>query len=850
MPDDGAGASTGGINAAAMVAKLIVNISGNVMMRPINWLSGLLILLPLLLAPRQEQPRLLITEIFYDSVGEESQEEWFEIGNFSTQTLSLARVKVGDAAHSGGGEGMVRFPPDAEILPGAAVVVAQTAVGFQQLYGFLPDFELQPTDERVPDMVPQRSWADGAVALANSGDELLLLGAGLLPLDGINYGEATTFFSPAVQGVAEGASLARVPADCDTDTAVDWQPQSPPTPGELDFSGECVDPEMIEPLPPIGRIQGRGEVSPFVNGEVTLRGVVTGFYSERNSRGVVYYTAFLQDLPGREDGDPQTSDGIALFLGRSRPLFSLGDQLRVEGLVTEYYGLTEIEVHAGGITIEDSGLPLPEPVELPAPEADLTAPYPLEQWEGMHVRVTGPSVVMNPTYSSCGFSVWPQRVAAERIFRRVETDPGGPLVGVLHETDMACGGFPELKAGDRVSGIQGPLTYHFEEFKVVQTAVDQLAITFAPLPEPPHPPELSPAQFTIATYNLENFFDTMDDTGDSAEPKPTTAAINVKQAKIVATIGEVLGCPTLLAVQEVEKAHLLVSLAGAAADYCGFTYEVTHMESPDVRGIDVALLSNPERVQVRGAALRQGCTELETSTIDPAVSCASGQAPLFSRPPLVVETVVDGRTLWLIVNHFKSKRGGAAETAARRLAQANHVAELVQEIRTREPGAWVVVLGDFNDYENAPALQLLQTDLDNLLQLVPAAERYSYVYGGRSQLIDGILATPELAAAVVAVQIQHVNANFPAAWGDDVSAARRFYRSTDHDLPIVVIAGAGQPAADVAARPLLPVGEAENVTDAPQLRWTRIAIVLTALISLSTGFILVRRLWGWESNRR
>ena len=67
---------------------------------------------------------------------------------------------------------------------------------------------------------------------------------------------------------------------------------------------------------PIGVIQGIADTSPYLNRFVNFRGVVIGRYEDENTRGDVYYTLFVQNLPADADADPATSDGIAVFLGR------------------------------------------------------------------------------------------------------------------------------------------------------------------------------------------------------------------------------------------------------------------------------------------------------------------------------------------------------------------------------------------------------------------------------------------------------------------------------------------------------------------------------------------------------
>jgi predicted extracellular nuclease len=757
----------------------------------------------------QAQPAtstLLITEIYYNPPGEESEREWLEIANVGTAVLDLSGIKVGDEEQAGGGEGMRRFPEGTLIEPEQAIVVAQTAVGFRFLYGQNPDFELIDSDPTVPDMRNYPLWAGGDVALANGGDEILLLDEKNQIIDSMNYGEKTTYFSPAVTAVFEGQSIERNPANCDSNTATDWQPQGLPNPGAVQFDDACrtpVNPAELESLPPIGDIQGMGVAAARINQIVTFRGIVTGFYEDRNASGTTFYTAFMQDIPGFEDGDLATSDGIALFLGRERPIFQVGDQLRVSGLVTEFFGLTEVDDNGLTIEVELTDQPLPAPVlvEPPAEAAELAAYF--EPLEGMRVQMADSARVVGPTFSGCGFAVVASSVSTPRIFRRVLADPIGEVLPILYQSDQFCDGFPHVKTGDLVTGLVGPLTYNFDQFKIVQQAGDLLIVTAVPLSTSPIAPVLADNQISIASFNMENYFDTIDDTGNDAEPKPIDLELMLKQQKLTAALTQTLGCPTLVAVQEVEKAVLLDALAELAAESCGFTYIVTHLESADVRGIDLALLSNPNLVTIQSAELQQTCTMLETGILDSQFSCPAGQDVLFSRPPLLVEVLVAERPFTLIINHFKSKRGGEAATAARRLLQANFVAELVaakleEDLETaptsptgnsRTRGQAVIVLGDFNDYEQSPPLLALAENgnLENVLLRLPEETRYSFVFAGVSQLIDGIFVTPAVQDNVADVMIFHANADFPDALSVDVSPEALLFKTTDHDLPLLIL---------------------------------------------------------------
>ncbi|MEZ4643694.1 MAG: lamin tail domain-containing protein [Chloroflexota bacterium] len=724
---------------------------------------------------------VLLTEVMYNAAGDDAAEEWIELANVGTAVVDLSQYKVGDEETAGGGEGMARFPADAVLEPGQVVVVAQTAVGFRARYGRNPDYELQDSDTAVPDMRRFSAWASGDIGLANDGDELLLLNDKGLLIDALSYGDSTVYFDPAIASVFAGQSISRVPADCDTDSAADWQPQQIPTPGELSFDGECAAPLVVaETLPTIGEIQGRRDVAALVNEIVTFRGVVTGVLEDQNADGFVFYTVFVQDVPGQEDGDPATSDGIALFLGEKRPTLHPGDQLRITGQVTEFFGFTEIDDAGLELQLEATDVSLPPPIPLETATS-------LEAVEAMRVRLGDDVLVAGPTFSGCGFAV--VMGEGERPFRRQVSDPIDAIVPILYRSDVDCGDFPQVKSGDRVSGLVGPLAYHFDQFKIVQQEGGDLVVSTAPLSPLPPVPTLAAAQFSVATFNMENYFDGVDDTGTDAEPKLSPTALATKQAKLAYALAHTLGCPTLVGVQEVENDALLQALAAQTTARCGFTYAVTHRESADVRGIDVALLSDPRRVTILNVQLQQACTALVTGIVDETAVCPAGTEPLFSRPPLQVDVLIDGQPLTLFVNHFKSKLGGEEETGVRRLAQAQHLNTFVAALLAADPQARVVVMGDFNDYEQSPPLLALSAQMENVLLRLPDATRYSYVYGGVAQLIDGLFVTPALAAQVVDVAILHVNADYPQVWGEDTRAEWLAYRATDHDLPLVVFQG-------------------------------------------------------------
>ena len=122
--------------------------------------------------------------------------------------------------------------------------------------------------------------------------------------------------------------------------------------------------------PPIGTLQGSGSVAASVNEIVTFDGIVTGIHADRNADGVVFYTLFVQDMPGTEDGDPTTSDAMPVFLGVDAPEVAVGDHVLVSGQVTEFFGLTEIDNDNVAVRILRVTIRCRKPIIIAPPAAD------------------------------------------------------------------------------------------------------------------------------------------------------------------------------------------------------------------------------------------------------------------------------------------------------------------------------------------------------------------------------------------------------------------------------------------------------------------------------------------------
>ena len=605
-----------------------------------------------------------------------------------------------------------------------------------------------------------------SAGLADNGALAIVQVADGAVIDSVGWGTISTSFvetSPA-PAPASGQSIEREPGGNDgngqdtNDNSVDFQVISPPNPQNL---ASPPVPPIGPPFVPIYEIQGDGFVSPYDGQQVTTAGVVIADFQDTGKNGF-----FIQDVAG--DDNPLTSDGIFVYEGGNTVDVALGDVVTVVGTVDEYYDNTQIVLQT--VTVDSSGNLLPAPVELNPPfnNAESLAYY--EALEGTLVSASE-CVVVGPTNQYGEFVVVRADLGISRVF---QDDPAGTGERIMVDDEGGLRYY--VKVGDSVTGLIGPLDYTFNNYKVQQR--DVLTVTVAPDPGVPTPPQLAADEFAVATFNLENLFDTVDEPGKD-DPVLAPEEYELKLTKLAAAINA-LGGPTILAVEEAENATVLADLAART----GVSYQVTLVDGPDARGIDVGLLTRSERVTVLGAEARQTCTTLNDSLgpgVDPNFPCPEGQNPLFSRPPLRVHLTVDNFPLTVIVNHFKSKSQDTPEqqvTLPRRIEQAHWVAGLVNEVLAADPQADVIVLGDLNDFLSSEPLAVLTgAGLHDVLLDVEKSSRYTYIYNGESEVLDHVLLSADLAMEFQGVMPFHINADFPVPAVEDDTLRK----SSDHD---------------------------------------------------------------------
>lgn len=197
----------------------------------------------------------------------------------------------------------------------------------------------------------------------------------------------------------------------------------------------------------------------------------------------------------------------------------------------------------------------------------------------------------------------------------------------------------------------------------------------------------------VCFYNLENFFDYEDDplVNDNEFLPEGTYHWDVRRyyhkadqiAKVLVAAGG-WDYPDIVGLAEVENSNVLKTLLYKTA-LKKATYKYVHYDSPDPRGIDVALLYRPNRFQL--------CFAEPIAVRFPFQSGAS------TRDILYVKGLAKGSsdTLHLFVNHFTSRYAGYKVTERKRMYIASLLRARIDSILKVQPQASVLVMGDFND---------------------------------------------------------------------------------------------------------------------------------------------------------
>ncbi len=245
----------------------------------------------------------------------------------------------------------------------------------------------------------------------------------------------------------------------------------------------------------------------------------------------------------------------------------------------------------------------------------------------------------------------------------------------------------------------------------------------------------------VVCYNVENLFDTKDDPATNDQDFLPGSAMQWTEERLALKLDHLAeaiglagdGYPALIGLVEVENKQVVERLVNETA-LRGARYTIVHQDSPDERGIDVALCFDP-------SALRLVNSEFLEVSLDE------------DRTRDILHAELNGGelTFHVFVNHWPSRRGGPAQSEPKRMAAAKVLRDAIEKVRTGTT-THVLVMGDFNDTPNDQSIQeglgagcsVKGERLVDLMCMEQPAGHGSYLYRGAWDYLDQFIVDPSL----------------------------------------------------------------------------------------------------------
>jgi predicted extracellular nuclease len=229
-------------------------------------------------------------------------------------------------------------------------------------------------------------------------------------------------------------------------------------------------------------------------------------------------------------------------------------------------------------------------------------------------------------------------------------------------------------------------------------------------------PIFAQSEFKIISYNVENLFDAKDDSlyNDSEYLPGGLRGWSLERyrqklsniAKVIVAIGE-WNPPAFVGLCEIENENTLKDLTQHTG-LMQLNYKFIHYESPDARGVDVAMLYLPDLFHpIFSKPISVKFSSSNSTTRDILYACG---------------TMPSGDTLHIFVNHFPSRLGGELESEERRISTAQTLRMAIDSVFVQNQNAAIVIMGDFNDYpDNNSIVKILKANSlpDNSNEILP-----------------------------------------------------------------------------------------------------------------------------------
>lgn len=573
----------------------------------------------------------------------------------------------------------------------------------------------------------------------------------------------------------------------------------------------------------IHEVQGSGAASPLVGVLVAIEGVVVGDFQDGAS-GVHgdLNGFFVQEEDADVDADPATSEGIFVFDGGSPAVdVVIGDSVRVEGLVSEFFGLTEITSFAG-VTITGRGNPMPTAAVVTLPVASTDD---FEAVEGMAVTLPQALVIaeyfnfdrfnetlltsVRHTTPTAEFEPGPLAIQAAQDFLldSITLDDGRTTSNpdpAIHPNGLEFDLTNLFRGGDTVQDVTGVMYYAFDLYRIQPTQ----GANYANENPRTDQPDAVGGSLRVASFNVLNYFTTLDDgVNDICGPSQNLecrGADNAdeftrQRAKIIAALINIdAGVVGLIEIENNINDDAVIDLVdGLNAATAPGTYAYVDTGTIGTDAIKVALIYKPA-----SASLVGGHAILDTSV--------DGRFNDTKNRPALAQSFMDNSTggvVTIAVNHLKSKGSpcddvsdpdtgdGSGNCNLTRKAAAEALVDWLATDPTVSGSDNALIIGDLNSYDKEDPIDAIRAGgYEDLVASFLGEHAYSYLFGGQTGYLDHALANAALNPQVTGVTVWHINADEPDLLDYDTSFkgpnqdaiyAPDAFRSSDHD-PVII----------------------------------------------------------------
>ena len=250
----------------------------------------------------------------------------------------------------------------------------------------------------------------------------------------------------------------------------------------------------------------------------------------------------------------------------------------------------------------------------------------------------------------------------------------------------------------------------------------------------------------VMFWNLENFFDYRNDSTSVSDAefssrgerrwtkKRFLAKCNAIAKGILWAGSAEGGLPDVIGFAEVENAFVLRRLLQETA-LRKLDYKYVHFDSPDPRGIDVALLYRSTRLQLTDA---RPCHLFQADTV------------MATRDILLCRFIGPPGAFSVLVNHHPSKYGGAAVSEPRRRLAVERLRFLADSLSALGETR-IIATGDFNDTPENPVYKLLEPTFVPMAEALHRQGKVTIKYDGQWDLIDQFYVTPACLPAAMKI---------------------------------------------------------------------------------------------------